>query len=123
MTNFDKWWRYNVTLVCECFDSLDNRIELTSHESHLANVGEAFDMSRMSETKDRVVTLNTVPCRSIHLYVYIIPHTLPVGRKVDATKPFNVELNIKCEGTLVANETLLVNQWSGASVERHFTAR
>ena len=56
------------------------------------------------------------------LYVYIIPHTLPADNDIDATRPFDIELRISCNGRRIRSEKRRINQWSGASIELRVAA-
>ena len=51
------------------------------------------------------------------LYIYIVPHTLPAGNDIDATRPFEIDLKIACDGRRIRSEKRRINQWSGASIE------
>lgn len=116
-SRYDGWWRYNAALMCGCFDAADNRIDFASAESHVAEVGSNLKARPKEVAADRTLQLETAPCDHLLLYIYIVPHTLPSGREIDDTRPFEIELRIAYDGKLLRTEKRLINQWSGASVE------
>ncbi len=114
---YDAWWRYNAALMCGCFDAEDRRTGFVSTTSDVADVGANLP-ARPAGLPDRSsVTLETPPCDHALLYVYIIPHTLPEGNDIDATRPFDIEIRISGPGCPHRTEKRKVNQWSGASIE------
>ena len=106
-SRYDGWWRYNVALMCGCFDAAGNRTGFVSAESHVADVGANLKKKPLA----------TEACDHLLLYIYIVPHTLPAGNDIGDTQPFEVDFRITCGGKLLRTEKRLINQWSGASVE------
>lgn len=119
LTSRDEVWpRYNVTLLCGAFDGAGARTGFFAADSHIADVGAADAAERMAAAEPhRTVRLRTDPCDHILLYIYMVPHTLPAERDIEATRPFEVELRVACDGRPVRRERLRVNPWSGASIE------
>ena len=39
-SRYEGWWRYNVALMCGCFDTAGNRTGFASTEAHVADVGD-----------------------------------------------------------------------------------
>mgnify|MGYP000105046586 CR=1 FL=1 len=107
--------------MCGCFDAADNRTGFASASSEIAPVGadlkDAGHAGRTAahRTDDR-------PCDHLMLYVYIIPHTLPADNDIDATRAFDIELRISCDGRRIRSEKRRINQWSGASIELRVAA-
>lgn len=116
-SRFDGWWRYNAALMCGCFDADDRRIGFAAAESPVAAVGEAPAACPPGIDPERRLTLETEPCDHLLLYLYIIPHTLPKERSIEAAKPFPLELQIAWNGRRFRRETLAINQWGGCSLE------
>ena len=116
-SRYNGWWRYNVTLLCGCFDRDNNRTGFVSTESHIADVGANLKTSPAETANRETIRLETPACDHIVLYIYIIPHTLPEARAIDDTKPFEVTLRIGCGGKPLRKEIREINQWSGASIE------
>lgn len=116
-SRYEGWWRYNVALMCGCFDEKDNRTDFVTAESHVANVGSNLKKRPEEVEEYRTVRLETPPCDHLMCYLYLIPHTLPTGNTIRETKPFNATLKISFQDKLLRNEKLVINQWSGTSLE------
>ena len=116
-SRYDGWWRYNVALMCGCFDAAGNRTGFVSAESHVADVGANLEKKPDEAGGDRSLRLATEACDHLLLYIYIVPHTLPAGNDIGDTQPFEVDFRITCGGKPLRTEKRLINQWSGASVE------
>ncbi|MCM1151346.1 MAG: hypothetical protein NC209_06925 [Alistipes sp.] len=116
-SRYDGWWRYNVALMAGCFDAADRRTGFASTSSHVAETGSRLREAPAGIAPDRKAVLTTEPCDHLLLYVYIIPHTLPETDDIDATRPFEIEMTISCDGRKVDKIRREINQWSGASIE------
>lgn len=116
-SSFEGWWRYNVALMCGCFDQANNRTGFATAQSHIAEVGANLAERPAEAVPARTVTLRTPECNHLVLYLYIIPHTLPTGKDVASTLPFEIEIIISHNGKTLRTEKRQINQWSGASVE------
>lgn len=121
-SSFDGWWRYNVALMCGCFDAGGNRTDFVTASSHVADVGSGLRERPDGIAPDRSVALAAKPCDHLMLYIYLIPHTLPSGNDIADSDPFEVTLRIRCAGRKLRTEKLRINQWSGASVEMRIEA-
>lgn len=119
---YEEWWRYNVELMCGCFDPAGNRIGFTTAESRVADVGSNLTTPPSGITPDRRAVLEAPVCDHLLLYIYIIPHTLPASNDIEATKPFPLDLLIECNGKRLLKERRTINQWSGASIELKVSA-
>lgn len=121
-SRYDGWWRYNVALMCGCFDAEDNRTGFSTASSEVAAVGANLAERPAEVAPDRSITLSTPACDHLMLYVYIIPHTLPTDRDIDAARPFDIDLAICFDGRKLRTERRAINQWSGASIEMRVSA-
>lgn len=113
----DQWWRYNAALVCGAFDGAGGRIGFASAESRVAEAGEEFARRPERIPAYRKLSLETVPCASIVLYIYVIPHTLPRDGEIGGHPPFPLQVRIACGDRIVLDERYPINQWGGASIE------
>lgn len=116
-SRYEGWWRYNVALMCGCFDTAGNRTRLridrgTCRRRRLEPAGKAAGNPGGGRA-----SLETGPCDHLLLYIYIVPHTLPAGNDIGDTAPFEVEIRIAYGGRRLRAEKRLINQWSGASIE------
>ena len=121
-SRYGEWWRYNVALMCGCFDASDQRIGFASATSDVADVGSNLTERPADIPADRSAVLETMACDHLLLYIYIIPHTLPAGNDIDANKPFEIELRISYNEHRLRTEKRAINQWSGASIEMRVEA-
>ena len=71
-SGFDQWWRYNAALMCGAFDASGNRIGFASAESRVAEMGSNLEAPPEGLDLHRSLTLETVPCERIVLYIYVI---------------------------------------------------
>ena len=88
-----------------------------SAASEVAGVGSNLPERPAEIPAFRTARLTTGPCDHLVLYIYIVPHTLPAGNDIDATRPFEIDLKIACDGHRIRSEKRRINQWSGASIE------
>lgn len=116
-SRYEGWWRYNVALTGGCFDAAGERIAFASALSEVAPVGSNLPARPADAEENRRVVLTTPPCDHLLLYVYVVPHTLPAGNDIAATRPFDIELKISRNGKRLRTEKRPINQWSGASLE------
>ncbi len=119
---YPEFWRYNVALMCGCFDGTDRRTGFASAEDTVAAVGANLTAPPEGYSSLRTVVLDTPPCDHIVLYLYIIPHTLPQGRDISETKPFPLQVRIEAPDGSETQARYEINQWSGASVELRIPA-
>lgn len=122
-SRYEGWWRYNAALMCGCFDAEGQRTGFVSSSSHVADVGANLPEKPADAAENRSAVLTTPPCDHLMLYVYIIPHTLPAGRDIDASRPFEIELKISYAGKRLRTEKRSINQWSGTSLELRVDAK
>ena len=116
-SRYEGWWRYNVALMCGCFDTAGNRTGFASTEAHVADVGSNLREKPAGNPGGGRASLETGPCDHLLLYIYIVPHTLPAGNDIGDTTPFEVEIRIAYGGRRLRAKKRLINQWSGASIE------
>ena len=93
-SRYEGWWRYNVALMCGCFDTAGNRTGFASTEAHVADVGSNLREKPAGNPGGGRASLETGPCDHLLLYIYIVPHTLPAGNDIGDTTPFEVEIRI-----------------------------
>ena len=116
-SRYEGWWRYNVTILCGCFDADGNRIGFASAESVVAPVGSDLSAPPEGAAAERRIGIRSIACDHIVMYVYIVPHTLPETREIGNVAPFDVRLRIGYGGVPFGDMHYRINQWSGASLE------
>lgn len=80
-SRYEGWWRYNVALMCGCFDAADNRTGFASVSSEIAPVGADLKEPPATQAGRRHIALTTDPCDHLMLYVYIIPPHAACGQR------------------------------------------
>ncbi len=70
-SRYEGWWRYNVALMCGCFDTAGNRTGFASTEAHVADVGSNLREKARRESRRRPPSLETGPCDHLLLYTSI----------------------------------------------------
>ena len=90
----DQWWRYNAAMMCGAFDQSGNRVGFSSVESRVADMGEELKMPPAGVDMQRKLSLETVPCDRIVLYIYVIPHTLPRDNEIGGHPPFPLQVKV-----------------------------
>ena len=116
-SDYDEFWRYNIMLTCGCFDESDNRIGFVSAEDIVAPVGSKLKCKPKDYPQKRVAGFGTMPCDHLFMYLYVIPHTAPVGRVMDDHESYTLNVRIAYNGRLVKHIQHSANMWSGATLE------
>ena len=116
-SRYEGWWRYNAALMGGCFDAAGQRTDFASAASTAADVGANLRERPADLPADRRGTLSA-PARDHPMPpASVIPHTLPAGNDIDATRPFDLDLKITFAGRRLRTERYAINQWSGISLE------
>ena len=134
-SRYEGWWRYNVTILCGCFDADGNRIGFASAESVVAPVGSDLSAPPEGAAAERRIGIRSIACDHIVMYVYIAriqaknsknpPNRTPVihamqpfeTREIGDVAPFDVRLRVGYGGVPFGDMHYRINQWSGASLE------
>lgn len=116
-SSFQEFWRYNIALMCGCFDADDKRIGFASVENTVADVGSDLTTPPTDYPEQRYIRLEAPDAHHLLLYIYIIPHTLPKGSDVAEQHPFPLQIRIVRGGHTINEFAYAINQWSGASIE------
>lgn len=114
-SDYPGWWRYNVALMCGCYDAAGERVGFASEEDRVADIGAASGQPPAGYPARRRTVLRTVPCRRIELYLYVVPHTLPDDSQIADTRPFEISVRVMRGAKTLLERRQPVNQWSGLS--------
>lgn len=109
-SDYEDRGRYDVKMSCELADEAGARIGFVT-----AGGGDGGGVSLAGGVK-----LETGPCSGVRVFVYVIPRQLPEQRRVSTKYDFQMALCVRCDGKTVRKETVDVNKWGGASVERAY---
>ena len=115
-------WRYNLAVTCGCFDDTGNgvdnpRRDFVAAEDFVAQTGANLQQPPEGYSADRTIRFSTIACDYLLMYVYVIPHTLPVERNIADCKPFGLHICVRRGSTVVYERLHSVNCWSGTSIE------
>ncbi|MBQ2703450.1 MAG: hypothetical protein IJF63_06300 [Alistipes sp.] len=116
-SDFEEFWCYNIMVTCGCFDENGGRVGFASADDSVAPVGANLAKRPSDYPSKRMVKFDTEECDHLLMYIYVIPHTIPIDRAIDEHKPFMLNVRITRGGRLVVSRNLQVNRWSGASLE------
>lgn len=116
-SDFEEFWCYNVAVTCGCFDEADNRVGFASADDEIAPVGSNLPQPPKGVAAKRRIAFEAMDCHHLLMYIYLIPHTLPVDNVIADHKPFELNVRITHNGSVVLKRTMMVNRWSGASIE------
>ena len=116
-SDFDEFWCYNILVTCGCFDVEGRQVGFASADDTIAPVGSNLDRKPSDYPSKRVVKFETSECDHLHMYIYVIPHTIPLNRDVDESTPYMLNVKISRAGEVVLKRKFSVNRWSGASLE------
>lgn len=114
-SDYPGWWRYNVALMCGCYDAAGERVGFSSQEDRVADIGAAPGQPPAGYPARRRTVLHTMSCRRIELYLYVVPHTLPDDSRIADTRPFEISVRVKRGAKTLLVRSQPVNQWSGLS--------
>lgn len=139
---YEQFWRYNLAVTCGCFDrnrgdANDNseiegtgengaistggdrftRKDFISAEDFIAPAGTNMESRPDNCPKERGIRFSTIGCDCLKMYVYVIPHSLPVDRHIADYPSFDLRIRVTRGKETVCDDLHTVNAWSGASIE------
>ena len=115
-SDFSELWRYNIVVMCSVVRD-GEEIEFLKHSSEVAPVGAELREIPRGYSANRRVELRTQDATALTLYIYVMPHTLPMTTDVSAAQPFEMSLEIFHGAEQVLRKRVEVNQWSGENIE------
>lgn len=116
-SSYEEFWRYNVALMCGCFDASGARTGFVSTEDCIAEVGAHLQAPPADYPSRRKIRLEIPACDHMIFYLYVIPHTLPETNDTTETTPFTLQMRTTSPDGKETKQTFHINQWSGASIE------
>ena len=87
------------------------------HSSEIAPVGAELREIPRGYSANRRVELHTAEATNLTLYIYVMPHTLPMTTDVAEAKPFEMVVEVLHGIDQVYRKRVEVNQWSGENIE------
>lgn len=116
-SSYAELWRYNIIVMGGGFNADGERVDFSSERSEIAPVGSNLSEAPEGTDKSRRLAITLNDSESIAAYVYLIPHTLPINRAIEATQPFDLKVEVLRDKEAIYKVTHKINQWSGASIE------
>ncbi len=116
-SKFSEFWRYNILITCGCFDENDERVDFISVDGELAPVGSNYERRPSDFPSKHIVKFDAAAYHHLLIYIYVIPHSIPVNVSIEDGEPFDLDVCVRYDGSVVGKRNLLVNNWSGASFE------
>lgn len=114
--DFSELWRYNIVVMCSVLRD-GAEVEFLKHKSEIAPAGAELREIPRGYNANRRIELHTQPADALTLYIYIIPHTLPMTTDVAEAKPFEMSVEVLHGAEQAYRKRVEVNQWSGENLE------
>ncbi len=121
-SDFSELWRYNIVVMCSILRD-GEEVEFLKHSSEIAPVGAELREIPRGYTTNRKVELRSQEATALTLYIYVMPHTLPMTTDVGAAQPFEMSLEVFRGAEQLLRKRVEVNQWSGENIELHIGDR
>ncbi|MFI3282523.1 MAG: hypothetical protein SNG10_03230 [Rikenellaceae bacterium] len=117
--SYEQLWRYNTIVMCGGYSPSPENAELyvVSTEDIISQIETPIEGEPAGYKLPRRVNLEAAAADHIRVIVYLVAHTLPLGREVSMSPAFDLEVKISKDSEVVYNTTHKVNQWGGASIE------
>lgn len=115
-SDFSDLWRYNIVVMCSVQRD-GAEVEFLKHKSEIAPVDAELREIPRGYSVDRRIELHTQPADALTLYIYIMPHTLPMTTDVAEAKPFEMLVEVLHGAEQSLRKRVEVNQWSGENLE------
>ena len=115
-SDFSELWRYNIVVMCSVLrDGVE--VEFLKHTSEVAPVGAELREIPRGYSNNRCVELKSVEANGLTLYIYVMPHTLPMTTAVAGAQPFEIVVEVLHGDEQAYRKRVEVNQWSGENLE------
>ena len=116
-SRFEQLWRYNLAIVCACYDEQGGRTDFCSAESFVASAGSKLREAPAGFDGPRELKLTTSACHSIVAYVYVVTNTEPISNVIADSPAFDLKLKVSIGRNAIYNKVHKISQWGGDSIE------
>ncbi len=116
-SSYEQLWRYNMIVMCGGFSATSESLYVVSQRDIISDIENPIECEPDGYTLPRRVSLRAAKADNIRAIVYVVPHTLPIGRDVDQNPAFDALVTITKSGKEIYRNIHKVNQWGGASIE------
>ena len=114
--NFAEFWRYNLIITGATFVA-DERTNFIKYVDEVAPVGSNLLEPPLAYSRKPKLELEIEGCDSIILYIYVLPHTMPLTRDTHEANPFELHTTLSRGGEVVYNRRHSIAQWVGDNIE------
>ena len=115
-SDFSDLWRYNIAVMCSVQRD-GAEVEFLKHNSEIAPVGAELREIPRGYNANRRIELHTQSADALTLYIYVMPHTLPMTTDVADAAPFEMLVEVLHGAEQSLRKRVEVNQWSGENLE------
>ncbi|MFI3292187.1 MAG: hypothetical protein SNG27_01205 [Rikenellaceae bacterium] len=116
-SSFEQLWRYNTIVMCGGYSATSEQLYVVSQEDIISPEDSPIESEPEGYELPRRVSLKGDKADNIRAIIYVVPHILPLGRGVEESPDFDLEIKISKGKKIIYNTTHQVNQWGGASIE------
>jgi hypothetical protein len=112
----EHFWRYNIAVTGEVTQG-GQRVEFIKYLDEVAPVGSNLPQRPDNYSRPSRITIDCKAGDALTLYIYVIPHTLPLSREVGTGIDFELRATIRQGNTILYNRHHIVNPWVGNNIE------
>lgn len=114
--SYEEFWRYNLSINGALY--LNGAVvQSITYRDAVAEVGSKPCRSELDNGVPRDIVLTTEGGDSLTLYIYVVPHTLPISKLTADTPTFSLRVRISHGSDVVYSHDYAINQWSGDNIE------
>lgn len=110
------FWRYNIVVMGEALVA-EQRVDFVKYRRDVAEVGANLSAAPASISEGCRVELVTKAADSLILYIYCIPHSLPITDDVDSRLNSELLVSISNADGELYRRRHIVSAWSGCNIE------
>lgn len=108
-------WRYNVLSTCALLDEQGNQVGFAGVDDSVAPIGSNLTAAPEGSPDFRYVIFEAEDCHHLHLFVYVVPNTLPAQQQVISVQPFPLIIKVVYNDRVLLSKKLRTSQWAGLS--------
>lgn len=110
------FWRYNIVVMGEALVA-EQRVDFVKYRRDVADVGANLSAAPAGISEGCRVELTTKAADSLILYIYCIPHSLPITDDVDSRLNSELLVSISNADGELYRRRHVVSAWSGCNIE------
>ena len=114
-SSHEEFWKFNVVVMVDV-DREGRHIQLFKERKYVAPVGSFINEPPVGY-KPRDFRFHTDPANVVTIYIYLIPHTLPRTRDLEAVEPVELRVEALFNDSPLYAHTFEISPWSGDNIE------